>query len=205
MENRSLEAKRAKLLETASQMLERSGYRQFKVAELAREASVSISTVYALFGSKEGLFLAYLETKIRELFDAIERVAEQDPILRLKHYASVVFGMAEKGKLIHEEGIRNNPLFFNTLSNEFPESSKKLYAFLAACLSEINPELDERQACRLGYGFNGQLHGYMRYWVTVGGSPQALSEELCNTYVCLARECYPHRRTGAWQHGEARI
>jgi len=201
MKNSGIESKKDRLLEIASQMLERHGFGQLKVAELAKEGSVSISTVYTLFGSKEGIYLAYIEAKIDVMFDAIDTFASDDPVARLKHYVAIVFGMLEQGKLVLEEGMLNNPLFFNALSNEFPESSKKLYAFLAACLSEINPDLDARQADLLGHAFNGQLHGYMQYWITAGGDLHALAETLCDTYVCMARHCYGDSQNAPRERG----
>ena len=203
MEKRSLEAKRAKLLETASQMLERSGYRQFKVAELAKEASVSISTVYALFGSKEGIYLAYIGARADELFDAIDGFRSEDPLERLKHYVAIVSNMAEQGKFVLEEGARDNPLFFNTTTNEFPDRARQLYGFLAARFREINPGLDEGEALKLGYGFNGHLHGYMQHWVGAGGELRDLTEGLCETFVCLAMHCYGDRRSSKQTKQEA--
>ena len=203
MKTSALETKRAALLDIASQMLRREGFQRFKVAALAEAGSVSISTIYALFGSKEGIYLAYLEAKIVFLFEAIDGYTAREPVLRLKHYAGTIFKMAEEGKLMLEEGVRNNPLFFNALSNEFPQSAQKLYAFLAACLSEINPDLDERQAGLLGFAFNGQLHGYLQFWMTAGGDIHELADELCDTFVCFARECYPNGRDLFQESGEA--
>ncbi|WP_345987265.1 TetR/AcrR family transcriptional regulator [Sulfurimonas sp. HSL1-2] len=205
MSKRVPDMKKAKLLEVASMMLEREGFQQFKVAELARAGSVSISTVYAIFGSKEGIYFAYIEAKIVTLFEGLDRVAAEGPLIQLKHYANIIFGMVEQGRPVLEEGIRNNPLFFNALSNEFPQSAQKLYTFLAACFLKINPDLDERQARLLAYAFNGQLHGYLQYWVAAGGDPQALAEQLCDTFVCQAKACHPQtRHTAGQQNGGLR-
>ncbi|UFS61841.1 TetR/AcrR family transcriptional regulator [Sulfurimonas sp. HSL-3221] len=184
------DTKRVKLLEMAAQMLEREGFQQFKVAELAKAGSVSISTVYAMFGSKEGIYLAYIEAKIAMLFEGIDRLNADDPVLQLQHYASMIFEMVQQGRLVLEEGVRNNPLFFSALGNEFPQSAQKLYAFLASCFSKINPNLDQRAAQLCAYAFNGQLHGYLQFWVVAGGDPQALAEQLCDTFICQTRGSY---------------
>jgi len=194
MKKRSLDDKRAKLLDAASRMLERDGFQQFKVAELAREASVSISTIYTFFGSKEGIYLAYIGARADELFAALDGFRSEDPLERLKHYVAIVSDMAEQGRFVLEEGVRDNPLFFNTTTNEFPDRARQLYGFLAARFREINPELGEEEALKLGYGFNGHLHGYIQHWVGAGGVLRDLTEGLCETFVCLAMHCYGDRR-----------
>jgi AcrR family transcriptional regulator len=189
MNRNAHETKKSLLLSHAAEMIERDGYEGFKIAELAAAASVSISTVYTLFESKEGIYLAYIESKIAALFSAIEADATEDAFQRLERYAAVVCDMAEQGKIVLEQGVQSNPLFFTAMSNEFSESAQKLYAFLAECFSQINPSLDERQAYQLGYGFNGQLHGYLQYWAAMGGDLDALMDEVCDTFFCLATDC----------------
>ncbi|WP_345969478.1 TetR/AcrR family transcriptional regulator [Sulfurimonas sp. HSL1-6] len=193
------DTKKARLLKIASTMLEHEGFQQLKVAELAKAGSVSISTVYAMFGSKEGIYLAYIESKIATLLEAIDRIADEDPVIQLKQYAGFIFGMLEQGRLVFEEGVSSNPLFFNAVSNEFPQSAKKIHSFLATCFSKINPDLDREQTDLLGYVFSGQLHGYMQYWVVAGGDLQVLAGQLCDTFICQTRGCYPDTRNAARQ------
>ncbi|WP_345984837.1 TetR/AcrR family transcriptional regulator [Sulfurimonas sp. HSL-1656] len=192
MKKSVMDAKKARLLALASTMLEQKGYQQLKVAELARAGSVSISTVYAIFGSKEGIYLAYIESKIAALLEAIDGIADEDPVLQLKQYAGFIFGTLEQGRIVLEEGVRNNPLFFNALSNEFSQSAKKIHSFLTACFAKINPGLEKEQTDLLVYIFSGQLHGYMQYWVVAGGNPLALAEQLCETFICQTKGCYPY-------------
>ncbi|MHC3995571.1 TetR/AcrR family transcriptional regulator [Thiomicrolovo sp. ZZH C-3] len=192
MKQSATDAKKARLLALASTMLEQKGFQQLKVAELARAGSVSISTVYAIFGSKEGIYLSYIESKIDALLEAIDGIADEDPVMQLKQYAGFIFGTLEQGRLVFEEGVSSNPLFFNSVSNEFPQSAKKIHSFLAACFSKINPGLEKEQTDLLGYAFSGQLHGYMQYWVMAGGDPLVLAEQLCDTFICQTKGCYPY-------------
>ena len=186
MNNRMSESRKIMLLEIASRMFESNGYKNFKIAEFAKIAAVSMSTVYTLFGSKEELYLMYIQSKIDDMFSAIDGFETDDPHLRLEHYISVIFKLAEQGKNILKDGVEN-PLFFTALSNEFSESAEKLYYFLTTCFMEINPFLERDQAHRLGYAFNGQLNGYLQYWATVGGDINALSDELYESALYMAK------------------
>ncbi len=128
----------------------------------------------------------YIQSRIEELFSAIERFETEEPHLQLEHYISVIFRLAEQGKSVLKEGVEN-PLFFTILSNEFSESAAKLYDFLAGCFMGINPSLNKDRARRLGYAFNGQLNGYLQYWVKGDGDLNTLSDEVYENAMCMAR------------------
>jgi len=62
------EVKKELLLQEASKEFEKIGYEHMKVADLAKTAQVSVGTIYALFNSKEGLYIAYIEHQIDNFF-----------------------------------------------------------------------------------------------------------------------------------------
>ncbi len=190
------ESKKSLLLKIASEMIEEDGYQHLKIADLAKAASVSMSTVYQHFESKEDIYLTYIKSKIDDMFNAVDNFETDDPYLRLRHYVSVIFRLAVAGETVLSEGIRNNPLFFMALSNEFNESSKKLYDFLAVCIMEINPVLGRQHALRLAYGFNGQLHGYLRYWTETGDDINALTDELCENFLKMVTTVTALKKSG---------
>ena len=66
------ELKKELLLEEASKQFEEIGYEHMKVADLAKTAQVSVGTIYALFNSKEGLYLAYIEHQINNFYLELE-------------------------------------------------------------------------------------------------------------------------------------
>jgi AcrR family transcriptional regulator len=68
------------ILEVAGQAFAREGYHSASMAEIAQLADVSKPMVYAYFGSKEELYIAYINRMGRELLDRLLRaIGEHDP------------------------------------------------------------------------------------------------------------------------------
>jgi len=66
------------ILDVAGAVFAREGYHPASMDEIAELADVSKPMVYAYFGSKEGLYLAYIERAGGELLDRIENAAPRD-------------------------------------------------------------------------------------------------------------------------------
>src|SRR5688572_829787 len=78
--------RRQYVLEAAEAVFARRGFHETSVEEIARAAEYATGTVYLYFKSKEELFVAILEEKLRELIDSVRQrsTAESDPILGLR-------------------------------------------------------------------------------------------------------------------------
>jgi len=61
------------ILDVAGQVFARGGYHDASMDEIAQLAGVSKPMLYAYFGSKEGLYVAYIDRTGRELLDRLER------------------------------------------------------------------------------------------------------------------------------------
>ena len=73
MDSESHESSRAeRILEVARRLLAESGYRGVTVRELAREAEVSVPTLYNQFGGKDPLLLAAVESDFERLMQQAE-------------------------------------------------------------------------------------------------------------------------------------
>ena len=69
------------ILDVAGRVFARGGYHDASMEEIAQMAGVSKPMLYAYFGSKEGLYLAYVHLTGRELVDRLQAAAERgDPI-----------------------------------------------------------------------------------------------------------------------------
>jgi len=64
---------RRHVLDVAARLFYADGIRAVGIDRIAREAQVTIATLYRLFGSKEGLVTAYLRHTDEEWFDQFER------------------------------------------------------------------------------------------------------------------------------------
>lgn len=65
-------ARYEKLLNVASDVFLKSGFEKASMQEIINTSGGSLSTVYKIFGNKEGLFRAVLEFKTTELFENLE-------------------------------------------------------------------------------------------------------------------------------------
>lgn len=66
------------ILDVAGGVFAREGYHPASMDEIAELAGVSKPMVYTYFGSKEGLYLAYIERAGGELLERLERAAPPD-------------------------------------------------------------------------------------------------------------------------------
>ena len=73
------------ILEVAGQVFAREGYHSASMAEIAELAGVSKPMVYAYFGSKEELYVAYINRMGGELLDRLlRRVGQPRPADRTR-------------------------------------------------------------------------------------------------------------------------
>jgi AcrR family transcriptional regulator len=129
------DVKRDFILQEAALLFESGGFEQLKVSDLAKTVGVSVGTIYGMFTSKEGLYMAYVRQQIASYVQEMERrcagitsAKEQLRMafwLKFEHFAS-------KRRAI-EECARNNPLFFSngyrSWSNPFENSCKTPESF----------------------------------------------------------------------------
>jgi AcrR family transcriptional regulator len=92
------------ILDVAGGVFARDGYHSAAMDEIAAGADVSKPVVYAYFGSKEQLYLAYIERTGRQLLDRLERSArlEDPPLERLRARITEFLEFVEE----HRDGWR---------------------------------------------------------------------------------------------------
>jgi len=66
------ELRRAAFLRAAREVFLEFGYEQANMAEIVRRAGGSLSTLYAQFGGKQGLFEAMIDSRVSELTEQME-------------------------------------------------------------------------------------------------------------------------------------
>jgi AcrR family transcriptional regulator len=74
------------ILDVAGQVFARGDYHSASMDEIAALADVSKPMLYTYFGSKEGLYVAYIDRTGRELVDRLVRAAQPDdsPVVALR-------------------------------------------------------------------------------------------------------------------------
>ncbi len=90
------------ILEVAGQVFARSGYHSAPMDEIADRAGVSKPMLYAYFGSKEGLYIAYVNQTGRELLDRLIGASRRGdaPVTRLRKRVSEFLAFVEE----HRDG-----------------------------------------------------------------------------------------------------
>jgi AcrR family transcriptional regulator len=80
------EAREQLILEVAGQVFARAGYHFASMDEIAGLAGVSKPLLYSYFGSKEGLYVAYIGRTGRALLERLDGAAgpEDPPLIRLR-------------------------------------------------------------------------------------------------------------------------
>jgi AcrR family transcriptional regulator len=74
------EARERLILDVAGQVFARGDYHSASMDEIAGRADISKPMLYTYFGSKEGLYVAYIDRTGRELVDRLVRAADRgDP------------------------------------------------------------------------------------------------------------------------------
>ncbi|MEA3373701.1 MAG: TetR/AcrR family transcriptional regulator [Campylobacterota bacterium] len=185
------ELKKELLLKEASTHFEEAGYEQMKVADLAKAAGVSIGTIYAIFDSKEGLYMAYIEHQIDIFFTELQKsiTSDDDAEKRIRTYINLKFSYYTQKRKAIEQGAKNNPLFFNTLYSELSNPFQKIYLFLSECFRELNPELDQGQAIRMAFVLNGFSDGYVSQWLELQDDLMSRVDEACSLFICMIKGC----------------
>jgi AcrR family transcriptional regulator len=92
------------ILDVAGQVFARAGYHSASMDEIAARAEISKPMLYTYFGSKEGLYVAYIRRTGRELLERLERAPQREaaPLLTLRLRIAEFLAFVEE----HRDGWR---------------------------------------------------------------------------------------------------
>ena len=184
------ELKKELILQEATKMFEISGYEQLKVSDLAKEVHVSVGTIYSLFSSKEGLYLAYIEQQIQNFLTELkEKTVAEKPYKKIYTFVELKFSYYWKKRKAIEQNAANNPFFFNTLAKEHSEVFAKIYLFLQDAFVELNPKINRQQAIRLSYALNGYSDGYIGLWLEKNDDLLQYAHEVTEFFIIMLEKC----------------
>ena len=194
IKNKMNKLKKELLLEEASKQFEETGYEQMKVTNLAKTAQVSVGTIYSLFNSKEGLYLAYIEHQINNFYLELEdrTLSKSSPKERIHIFIELKFSYYNQKRKAIEQSATNNPLFFNTLYKEHSKPFQKIYSYLAKCFIELNPTFDEAGAMRMAFGINGFSDGYISQWLELNNNLMSKVDEVSELFSRMVEGYHEH-------------
>ncbi|MFA5455983.1 MAG: TetR/AcrR family transcriptional regulator [Sulfurimonas sp.] len=185
------ELKEELLLEEASRMFEEIGYEHMKVADLAKTAKVSVGTIYAIFASKEGLYLAYIEHQISNFFAELQLRISTDttPKQKIHNYIELKFSYYIQKRKAIEQSATNNPLFFNTTYSEHSKQFQKIYHYLSECFMELSPTLNDESAITMAFALNGFSDGYISQWLETNNNLLDKVDEVTDLFTGMIEGC----------------
>ena len=194
IKNKMNELKKELLLEEASKVFEDIGYEKMKIADLAKTAKVSVGTIYALFNSKEGLYLSYLEHQINNFFAELEDkvLAKATPSEKIHTFIELKFSYYTQKRKAVEQSATNNPLFFNTLVQEHSEAFQKIYNYLEKCFMELNPKIDKDKATRMAFAIKGFSDGYISLWLELDDNLMEKVDEVSKLFIDMVEGSNEH-------------
>jgi AcrR family transcriptional regulator len=153
------------MLEMAGRVFAARGFHEASMDEIAEAAGVSKPMLYNYFGSKEGIYFAYVELSYRELITAIDEAvasAGEGPIRKL--HAGAVAYYTYVGQ--HRDAFY---VLFREMGDpggELKRQRRRLSRRVTAALSEI---VDERMsplgAAALAEAYLGAARSLANWWL----------------------------------------
>jgi AcrR family transcriptional regulator len=125
------------ILDVAGQVFARAGYHGASMDEIAALADVSKPMLYTYFGSKEGLYVAYIDRTGRELLTRLVGASEshQHPSARLRSSVTEFLAFAEE----HRDGwlvLFGEPTSSRPLADEVARLRNQIAEWVRATLEE---------------------------------------------------------------------
>lgn len=178
------EAREQLILDVAGQVFARGDYHSSSMDEIAALAEISKPMLYTYFGSKEGLYLAYLDQTGRELVERLQRAAgRDDPSL-----AALRARIMEFLAFVEEYRDGWTVLFRGTTSSapvaaEVAELRERVVATVRTMVEDAVPspaELPPLSSDGVAHAIVGAGESLANWWLE---HPDVPREELADWYV----------------------
>lgn len=158
------------VLSVAQKHFETFGYEKAQIKDIANEAEMSVGTIYNLFGSKEELFLCFVENKIGTIMDNFydELLNENEPIKRLQLHINAKIREVSKYKdLLSGKSIPYNMLSFRPISTDTDNPRYKIIKLLEKTFEEMAKSMQfvTDDYIQISYIFLGITDAYIERWL----------------------------------------
>jgi AcrR family transcriptional regulator len=184
------ELKRELLLEEAAALFIRDGYEGMKIAELSSNTSVSIGAIYAMFGSKEGIYHNYILDQIEHYITLMQEEIDtcDDPKEMLKIITKIKFSAIIKNKNAIKENY-SDPTFFLTLSLDEDEPIMQMYHYMAQRVMEPLSRVikTDKEPLEMVFLYNGLSFGIVKYWLFLGDDLMLKIDDTVESFLRVIR------------------
>lgn len=137
MNDKINELRKNLIIETAGKYFQECGYEKTQIEKIAKELSIGVGTIYSYYGSKEGLFVAWLSFMVDNAYDELLAKNVTSPIEKLKWFIEYKLNYYEKNKSTLRDYVYNNKL---ALTRNNPIN--KLYRYIADGIKDCCPNKD---------------------------------------------------------------
>ena len=158
------ELKKKLILDTANEYFKTLGYEKTQIDKISKDLSIGVGTIYGYFKSKEGLFLAWLQSIIDKAYSDIKKHCEvpNEPVGKLKMIVEYKIKYFEKNKTTIKGYMENNQLFLRGISRRKEHPMAKVYEYCAEIIKQSKP-VDDNEAYLLASIFDGIINNYIEY------------------------------------------
>lgn len=168
-------------LTAAAKYFDETGYKEFKITDLAKELETSVGTIYNMFGSKEELYVEYLILKLERFLKNLNDHETTDPRENLKLYLRYKYEIFLR---IHEhpnQPITNDPYFFHKLDVSNHPVVGNIYDFLVRQFTLLLP-LEHTNHMHIAILFKKFSDGFIESYLYHEFETSGIIEETINWF-----------------------
>ena len=156
------ELKKKLILETASEYFKTLGYGKTQIDKISKDLNIGVGTIYGYFKSKEGLFIAWLQNIINNVYEQMKDGCSKvnTPIEKLAVVIEYKVNYFEKNRVTVKSYMENNQLFLRGISRRKEHPMAVILEFCADIIKEIKP-MDDQEAYLLANIFDGIINTYI--------------------------------------------
>jgi AcrR family transcriptional regulator len=173
------------ILDVAGTAFARDGYHAASMDEIAALADVSKPMVYAYFGSKEHLYLAYVERTGRELLDRLERVGRSEGLppdrlrARITEFLAFVEEHRDGWRVLFAEAASSRPL-----AEEVANLRDRIVAAVRQMVEDADLVLETDAGDGMAHAIVGAGESLANWWLE---HPSVSREQVAGWYVGLVQ------------------
>lgn len=167
--------KKKLILEEASKHFDRQGYEATQVSQIAKDAGVSIGTIYGFFESKEGLFQAHIIQKIEtsvEMFQQLIDESGHTPKENIKALLIYHFNDMKDKRESLQEIMLSSPVAMSQVVCHSSSSKEKnplidLHKIIASQLKVLHQQQPLRSTdfLQLSFILKSMAFSYVERWI----------------------------------------
>ncbi len=180
------------ILDVAGQVFARDGYHSSSMEEIARLADVSKPMLYAYFGSKEGLYVAYVDRTGRQLLDRLIEAGpgENEPLVllraRIEEFLAFVEEHRDGWTVLFREMIASKPLADEVASLR-AQIATAVRRMIESSSSTRHRGLDADAADGLAHAIVGAGESLANWWLAHAEVPR---ERVVDWYVQIVSSAF---------------